>query len=310
MTSTFFTTNDGDIILRAGSESGPKHDFRVHKFILSLASPVFKDMFAFPQPPDQTPSGQQEPPVIDVPEPPEVLDAILRFIYPGVELPKIAGQSTLTASLLAADKYDITSMYPTLRENLKASLSRRSDALSVYIIACRFGFSEVAKEAAKVSNTESLTSSRNREDVQHISSTDLFRLVQFILTREQKGLGWIQAVLDQPYLENSTRCLHGETAQDYYFRLEKAVEEAFVRDPCVESKDLFAVLDRIPDPPAGCDPPPKSGEWYYVGDDEDAFDCPLQPMTIRRRLSEIAEGLHNTNVETLDDFFGKGSGSS
>ena len=49
--STFFTTDDGEIVLRASSQPNSKYDFRVHKFILSLASPVFKDMFTFPQHP-------------------------------------------------------------------------------------------------------------------------------------------------------------------------------------------------------------------------------------------------------------------
>lgn len=114
MPSTFFTTDDGDVILRAGSKSDTQHDFHVHKFIISLASPVFKDMFTFPQPPGQSSDEQYQLPVVDIPETPEVLDIILRFIYPGIESPKITKQSTLTASLLAADKYDIASIYTLL----------------------------------------------------------------------------------------------------------------------------------------------------------------------------------------------------
>ncbi|KAF9783360.1 hypothetical protein BJ322DRAFT_1070473 [Thelephora terrestris] len=308
-TSTFFTTDDGDIILRAGSESGTKHDFRVHKLILSLASPVFKDMLTFPQPPDQTSSDQHQLPVVDVPEPPEVLNDILRFIYPGEELPKILERSTINALLVAADKYNISSIYPTLRANLKNSLSpRRCDTFSAYVIACRFGFPEIAKEAAGLSSTQSLIHHKNHEDVQYISSTDLLRLVEFVLTREYQGLHRIQAILDQPHLLDSSTCRHGETAQDYYFHLEKEVEKAFVGIPCVGFKDLFEVLDRITDPPIGCDPPPESADWHYESDDQDAFCCPLRPMTIRRRLTEIEEDLRELNRKLLDSFFGKGSG--
>lgn len=308
MTSTFFTTDDGDVILRAGSEPGPKYDFRVHKFILSLASPIFKDIFALPQPPTNTSSEQHQPPVIDIQEPPEVLDIILRFVYPGVELPKIGDQSTIITLLSAADKYNIASMYPTLRENLKASLSPRGGGFLAYVAACRFGFPEVIKEAARVSTTRSLTYARNPEDVQQISSADLLRLVQFVITRESEGLSRIAEILDQPYLEDITKCSHsGEDAQDYYFHLEKEVGRAFVDDPCIGSRDLFALLDRINDPPTGCDPPPKSAEWYFEGGDENAFGCPLQPMTIRRRLSEIAEILAHTNKEMLKKFFGQNS---
>ena len=35
MSSAFFTTVDGDVILRAGQKPGSRHDFRVHKLLLS-----------------------------------------------------------------------------------------------------------------------------------------------------------------------------------------------------------------------------------------------------------------------------------
>ena len=310
MSSTFFTTDDGDIILRAGSGSDSKHAFRVHKFVLALASPVFKDMLAFPQPPDQTLNGPQQIPAADVPEPPKVVDSILRFIYPGVEPPKITELPTLTALLSAADKYNITSMHPTLREKLKTFLPGRR-SLWVYAIACRFGFSDVAKEAARVSRTQDLRylDEQGREDLRHISSASLFQLVQFVHTREQDGLSTIRENLSQLTLWDSTKCLHdGHDTQDYYFYLQKAVEEAFIDDPHVGSKDLFALLDKVPDPPRGCSPPRRSAEWYYDGGDDEPFGCPLLPMGIRKRLSDITYELQRQNTATLEKFFGKGFG--
>lgn len=307
MTSTFFTTNDGDIVLRTGTEPDSKHDFRVHKFILSLASSVFKNMFTFPQPPGQTLNAQHQLPIVDIPDSPKVLDMILRFIYPGVEPPKITEPQALSALLLTADKYNITSIYPALRANLKTFLP--SYSLWAYIIACRFGFLEETKQAAKLMTSNGFLCFRNREDIQLISSTDLFRLVQFVQERECDGRIRIESHLDPLYLENITSCEHGEKdAQDYYSHLEKEVERAFVTDPCVGSKDLFAVLDRIPDPPPGCDPLPRSGGWYCGAEDQDAFQCPLQPMTIRRKLADIAEGLRLHNDELLQRFFGRGTG--
>ena len=311
MSSTLFTTDDGDVILRAGPlDPGTKHDFCVHKLILSLASPVFKDMFAFPQPPDQTLGGQHQLPVIDIPDPPEVLDKTLRFIYPGVEPPKITEPQTLTALLSMADKYNIASIYPPLREILKTFIMPR-ESLWVHIVACRFGFSEVMKEAAKVLRADDFMYFGGHEDLRHISSIDLFRLVQFVQTRAHQGRLAIQTVFDPSYLEGTAKCTRdGEDAQNYYFHLGKAVEDVFAHDPCVGSGGLFAVLDTIPDPPLGCKPPQGSAELYHGGGNKDAFDCPLQPMTIRRRLSEVADELSFNNDKMLDQFFGKGSGSS
>jgi len=92
MPLALFITTDGDVVLRAGSEPDSKHDFRVHKLILSL--PVFKDMLTFPQPHNQT-LNEPQLPIVNIMEPPEVIDTILRLVYPGVEPPKIAGISSM-----------------------------------------------------------------------------------------------------------------------------------------------------------------------------------------------------------------------
>jgi len=305
--SPLFTTHDGDIILRAGTEPDSKRDFRVHKFILGLASSVFKDMFAFPQPSDQT-LNEHQLPVVDVLDPPEALDVILRLIYPGVEPPKITEQKTLSALLLTADKYNITSIYPTLRENLKTFLPDHS--LWAYIIACRFGFLEEKKQAARLTSSESLQYLEDREAVQLISSYDLFRLFEFIQRRESGGrvkIGWHLGPIN---VESITSCEHkGNDTQYYYSQLEKEVWDAFVSNPCVGPNDLFAVVDSVHDPPPGCDPLPRSGSWYSVmpledGEDDDAFKCPLQPMTIRRKLTDVADLLCRYNEELLRQFFG------
>ena len=250
-------------------------------------------------------------PVVDIPEAPEAIDAILRFIYPGVELPKIEKPSTLSALLCTADKYDIRSIYPFLSESLKASLLPPNDSPSLwaYITACRFGFSDVAKAAAKRSCKDDLSYLNNLVDIQHVSSTDLYRLVQFVLTRERDGFIIIRNTLNPSLLEDY-KCPHnGKEAQDYYCRLQRAVEEAFVGDPCVGAKDLSEVLDRIPDPPFGCDPPPESADWYSEASDYDPFECPLRPMTIRRGLWHIANDLDIVNDRLMGQFFGKDVGS-
>ena len=306
MSSTFFTTTDGDIILRAGPKPYSKHDFRVHKFILSLASPVFKDMFAFPQPPDQILDEEHQLPIVDILDPSDILDTILRLIYPGVEPPSITVLSTLHALFSTADKYNIASICPVLREQLKVLLP--DNPLTAYIIARQFGFLQEAREAAKVLAPANFVFNSPPEALQYISTTDLYRLFQFLERREHFGIHMIQDALGSEYLD-FVKCTHGVGGKEYYFRLQKAVEGEFAMDPSVGPKDLLTVLDKIPDPPPGCKAPPMSADWYLEGSNEDAFHCPLQPMTIRKNLADLAEALAAHNIEELNQLFGKDGGS-
>ena len=302
MLSTFFATDDGDIVLRAGPQPDSKCDFRVHKLILSLASPVFKDMFAFPQRSDQ-------PPIVEVTDPPEVLDKLLRLIYPGVEPPTIDDLPTLTALLAAADKYNITSVYPILKNALKTFY--QTSSFRAYVVACRFGFLEEAKEAAREGNAWSIIYGGISEEVRHISSTDVLRWFQLVQTREKKGRELVGVFLNwDNYVQEGAVCDHGEDGKTFYSCLEKATGDAFAFNPSVGRNDLFAVLDKIPDPPPACKSPPKSGEFYRGEDDQAAFNCPLQPMTIRNHLVVVAQRLSDLNCAMVARAFGNGTGSS
>ena len=307
MPSTFFTTDDGDVILRAGTDPGSKHDFRIHKLILSLASPVFKDMFSFPQPPNQNKIEQPDIPIVDVPDSPQVLDTILRFVYPGVELPKFTDLSLLSALLSAADKYNIASMLPVLRDALNAFIPENS--FSVYATACRFGFSEEAKAAAMVSTPLTMLDRKYEEEVRHLPSAHLLRFLRFVIARENVGRSRIRIFLDlsQEGFNNlgDIADRHWDKARGYYSQLTKVVEDTFVRNPCVELKDLLSALDRIPDPPLGCKPEPEPAGYYRDESDDDAFSCPLQPMFIRRALVNLVRELDDFNHRMLEDNFGE-----
>lgn len=308
MTSALFATSDGDIVLRAGTEPDSKHDFRVHKFILSLASPVFKDMFAIPQPSDQSQNQSSDIPVVDIPDSPEVFNIILQYIYPGVELPRITNTSILSTLFSTADKYDIASIHPVLKDSLKAFLPK--DPFRVYIMACQFGFSGEAKEAARVMTSQCMLHRDYDEAVQHISGPDLYRLIRFVQTREYEGRSMIDDLLGGYYLNEKSSCDHWDDGKDFYFLLAQRVKDTFVRKPCLELEDLFGVFNTIPDPPPGCKPAPQPAEWYYDRGDEDAFSCPLLPMSIRDNLGYVVRELRDLNRRLLNEAFEKGIGSS
>ena len=101
---------DADIVLRA---SGGK-ERHAHKFILSIASPVFIDMFSLPQPPAAEPP---QLPIVDIDEPPEALEEFLRIIY-HTPNPPIDDIETWTPVLRLADKYGAEVVLNVHREYL------------------------------------------------------------------------------------------------------------------------------------------------------------------------------------------------
>ena len=139
-----FNAPDADIILRALGP--PKRDFRVHKLILSLASPVFKGMFSLPQPTsgssrESTVAGIE---VVKVTDPAGALDIILRMIYPSSTPPSLDGDfdfDTLVECLVIADKYEIGRAGSQLRDALARTCLTRP--LRVYAVAARFGFAKL-----------------------------------------------------------------------------------------------------------------------------------------------------------------------
>jgi len=298
MPSNLFTTDNGGVVLRATQCSYPAYDFRVHKFILSLASPVFKDMFTFPQPPDQNHNEQPKIPIINFSEPPYILDMILRLIYPGAELPNIPNVSTLNDLFSVADKYNMTSLYPILRQSLKTFLP--SNPFRVYIIACRFGFLDEAKQALRVLTPDAATlETEHEEDLRHISSIDLYRLMWFFTMRKRSGQARIREVTSlTPEFYYNLCCKHCANGQGFYEQLERRLQNLFEENPCAQFDDLNGVLDTLPDPPLGCAP-------EDLRDGDQIIDCPLRPSTIRHRLTLLANALNNINDKFTESSFEK-----
>ena len=132
-----FNWPDGDAILHATHPTDSR-DFRVHKFFLSFASSVFNDMFKHSQPSSVSPNID----IIDVVDPPRVLELTLRFIYP-CTWPTINNLAILSEVLILADKYDIE----TARSRLRPSLVEfaKTEPLRVYMIWCRLRFEDEMK---------------------------------------------------------------------------------------------------------------------------------------------------------------------
>ena len=194
-----FDAEDADIILR----SADREEFRVHKCILSIASPVFRDMFAFPQPQEST----HNLPNVDLPETAVTLDILLRYIYP-IPSPKIEDFVTLSNVLISAEKYGAEGVISRFRTVLVSSHFLDLDPLRVYAIACRWSFLEEAKLASARTVYADLAKQGEGclEDMRYMSGLDYHRLlvlqqarkdtIQKVVTEQRAPGGCCSAAYD------------------------------------------------------------------------------------------------------------------
>ena len=154
-----FDAPDADTILR----SSDGKDLRVHRLILSLASPAFQGMFSLPQ---STESPSQIP-TIDVPEPSDILQPFLQYLYPRLP-PNITDISMWAALYTIADKYGAEVVMGLLRDMLIPRFLEIAP-LRVYALASHWGFEEEAKIASSRTLTIDILKDFPREDAELMS---------------------------------------------------------------------------------------------------------------------------------------------
>lgn len=94
MSLYYFDAPDADAILR----SPDGKEFRVHRLVLSLASPVFQGMFGLPQ----STNNPSEIPTIDIPKSSDILQPFIQYLYPRPP-PKIPDIAVWTALYTITD---------------------------------------------------------------------------------------------------------------------------------------------------------------------------------------------------------------
>ena len=192
--STVFRADDADVVIRAAGTL----DFRVHKPILSLVSPVFKDMFTLPQPPTNPPSALSR---VDIGESPGPWENILRTIYP-MPNPIIDDLDDLESLLLAAKKYDMQFVIDSYIKSFESRDFIQRDLLHLYAIACACGFDDQAKYVAKYAERLVVTRRSNAGNLKGLTVESYHRLVSFLAERDNE---WYQTLgkIQTPY---NSRC--------------------------------------------------------------------------------------------------------
>ncbi|KAJ6552949.1 hypothetical protein B0H19DRAFT_888920, partial [Mycena capillaripes] len=168
----FCDPSRGDLILRSSDGVA----FYVHRLVLSLASPIFEDMFAVAQPDSK---DEDAVPEVRMPHAAGVLDRVLRFFYPGAQ-PIVEGLGQLREILeILVDRYNVESVVPHGRSHLRAYIV--SEPVGAFAVAARHGWNDLAMEAAKECLKLPLRASdfEAPEELKYIPATLYQRLVQY-----------------------------------------------------------------------------------------------------------------------------------
>ena len=178
MFSEHLDMTEADVILR----SVDGQQLRAHKSTLSLASPVFHDMFTLPQPPSPEPLSV---PVVDMCETAKVLDAFLRCVYP-VPKPIVKDLDLLEALVAAAKKYETQVVLQLVGTWLVVPETLKEDPLHVYTIACTSAdLQEPARIAGKCMTYNMVAHPYWDNNPACLTTLDLRRLIVYLVAREK-----------------------------------------------------------------------------------------------------------------------------
>ncbi|TFY75936.1 hypothetical protein EWM64_g8076 [Hericium alpestre] len=170
---TPFDDKTADIVLR----SSDRIHFHVHSFILSFASPVFKDMILNHQKAQRVSacSAPDDSTVINVPEDSHTLDFVLRRCYP-VRLPRLSDFDEARRVLAAGVKYDIDGVKAVAEAALVELMDQ--DIIGVWSIAVRYRLRDVCIVAARRSFQHPGVS-LNSSELRYVSASQYHQLLQY-----------------------------------------------------------------------------------------------------------------------------------
>ncbi|KAF9781656.1 hypothetical protein BJ322DRAFT_1077504 [Thelephora terrestris] len=180
-----FCANGADVVIRPAG--GP--EFRAHKAILSLVSPVFKDMFTLPQPPFEKPFDEPETlPHVDVQDSPKTWEIILRTIYP-------------TSLLSAAQTYEMECVIEVHKKAFENRAFILEDPLHLFSIACACGFEDQATYVARNAELMEFTRRFDPSNLKGLTFGAYGRLVSFLAERDSE---WHRILRSTRYPATST----------------------------------------------------------------------------------------------------------
>lgn len=219
--------DDADIVLRTPRAKG----FRVHRSVLSVASPVLRALVA--EVPKVSEDEKGELPEINVDDAPEDLDLLLRLIYPITPPPKFEDFDTLSRAFAILQKYKVEGAQGLLKPVLMSPYFLTSDPVRVYALACRLGFKEEAEASAPLAAAIDFTTVIRAEDLRRMSGIDYHRLAILSKERLKKSKSDIFSF--------PTQC--ASCPQPFYDQFRKKLAEKLIADDGGKFYDVMACLE-------------------------------------------------------------------
>ncbi|KAG6811932.1 hypothetical protein H0H92_005161 [Tricholoma furcatifolium] len=219
---------DPDVALQSCEQEEPSR-FHVHRSILAAASPFFYDMFMLPQ----DPSVSHELPIITVSETRDVLDALLKFVYP-VEDPVIHSLDDLLPILTAASKYDFMGVLETLKKLLVSPEFAKADPTRVYAIASRFDLEDEARIASKYTLSTHVLDAPLSEDLKYITAYSYHRLLNLHRRRVDAATALMKFSPDITCMQCNGSSFSVYAVPKWWYHFEKAAKEELMVRPTSE----------------------------------------------------------------------------
>lgn len=206
-----FNMRNTDVILRSSDGSS----FRVHRLVLTTASPFFDDLFLLPQPDeDETIDGIH---VICLPEEKEVLHSLITMLYP---IPSVLPDSynKVLDLLIASQKYDMAAVQSSIR----AEVGRKSYPLltgaavfHTYAIASNKGLIPEMENAARLTLDHPMTFESIGDELRLFNGWALRDLASFRKRCRDSVVQCLESFLDCRDGPSKiwTYCLHSRVAQ-------------------------------------------------------------------------------------------------
>lgn len=175
--STVFCSDDADVVICAAGQL----DFRVHKRILSLISPVFKVMFAAPDPLVKS----SFLPHVEVQGSPKTWENILRTAYP-MPNPTVDNLDDLELLFLVAMKYKMQPVIDLHKLSFENQAFLREDPLRLYAIACASELEDQAKYVARNAELLTVTKRSDASGLKGLTVGSYHSLVSFLAERDNE----------------------------------------------------------------------------------------------------------------------------